>query len=905
MTCDTINNDVTMAGGAEGALLANRYRIVRQLGQGGMGSVWLAEDTQLDNKLFAIKMLPSILVSNKRAYRQLKDEALVAMKLVHPNIVQLRAFEENGGNPFLVMDYIDGGTLDDYLADKGKLSEDEVVRILKPIAAALDYAHGEGVVHRDVKRANIMMRKDGHPYILDFGIAREIQETMTRVTGKLSSGTLLYMSPEQLNGDSPKPAQDVYSFAAMAYECLKGEPPFSRGNVEFQIMNKQPELLPGGLTGKAAILAAGVMSGLAKKPEDRPATCLAVLDGKDLGRVERADGANMTDAPRASVRVHPPNASLNHPAAMDGDSSFPQTQKGRSKTGIVIAVGILALFASIGVGGLWLMLGRTEASDAVMTPDPAKVSADAIFSEARSNMTACKRLDSGDGFRARIEECQSSFNSAMTKYDLGHWSAAAQAFTNVSEKCRTLIAADVERDNAKTAASLLSESIKAAKDAEAQKFAKIRYESATKMANRGRGEFGDFKFAAAAATYESARGLFDLAAQEAEQVKIEEASRKEVELKRKQEEERKAEETRQAEEARRGEEERIQTGSGSDDFDSLLADMEGAATPVKVTTQLDGKPTAFVVAAIDGRKIEGGRLNDGKQDYMLPLKWTLVEGKRYGPYNVSYISSGRRYVGVFDAVSVDWRGPRTFVVSLKESVKPRHGDVKMLTLPGGATMEVIYVGPGTFTMGSPTIEDGHANDEVQHRVALTKGFWLGKYEVTQKQWLSVMDDNPSRWRGEDLPVAGVSWHSCQEFIHKINMGRNFVARLPTEAEWEYASRAGTKHACADILDSMAWFAKNSEGEVHAVGTKKSNAWGFCDMYGNVSEWCNDWYGDYADGESRDPRGPSSGASRVLRGGSADDFDRSCRSAARSWDAPGHSLFKYGFRLCFFDISNDT
>ena len=209
MTYNTINDAATMPGEAQGTLLAGRYRVVRQLGQGGMGSVWLAEDTQLDNKQFAIKMLPSILVSNKRAYRQLKDEALVAMQLVHPNIVQLRAFEENGGNPFLVMDYIDGETLDDHLAEKGKLTEDETIRILKLIAAALDYAHSKGVVHRDVKPGNVMIANDGHPYILDFGIAREIQETMTRVTGKLSSGTLLYMSPEQLNGDPPRKEQDI------------------------------------------------------------------------------------------------------------------------------------------------------------------------------------------------------------------------------------------------------------------------------------------------------------------------------------------------------------------------------------------------------------------------------------------------------------------------------------------------------------------------------------------------------------------------------------------------------------------------------------------------------------------------------------------------------------------------
>ena len=271
MTCDTINDAVTFAG-CENPLLAGRYQVVRQLGAGGMGSVWLAEDRQLDNKMFAVKMLPSVLVSNKRAYRQLKDEALVAMRLVHPNIVQIRAFEENNGNPFLVMDYIEGQTLDDYLAEKGKLSEDETIRLLKPIAAALDYAHGEGVVHRDVKPANIMIRKDGHPYILDFGIAREIQETMTRVTGKLSSGTLLYMSPEQLRGQPPKAAQDVYSFAAMAYECLKGEPPFSRGQIEYQVLNEKPAPLPDGVR-----LSASIIRGLSKEPAYRPDSCAKVL----------------------------------------------------------------------------------------------------------------------------------------------------------------------------------------------------------------------------------------------------------------------------------------------------------------------------------------------------------------------------------------------------------------------------------------------------------------------------------------------------------------------------------------------------------------------------------------------------------------------------------------------------
>ena len=389
MTINTINDAVTMQSGAAGTLLAGRYRVVRQLGQGGMGSVWLAEDTQLDDKQFAIKMLPSILVSNKRAYRQLKDEALVAMQLVHPNIVQIRAFEENNGNPFLVMDYVDGETLDDYLAEhcgdvltqsrrdaeggsrvehvervegevdsgrdarparpSGGLPEEEVFRLLKPIAAALDYAHSKGVVHRDVKPGNVMIAKEGTPYILDFGIAREIQETMTRVTGKLSSGTLLYMSPEQLNGEPPKSAQDVYSFAAMVYECLKGEPPFVRGAIEDQIKSKEPP----PLAGASVSLASSIMAGLAKKPEYRPATCAAVLEGNVSRRAAEARSKSDTGFDRQEGMARTTSA------PSQAEASGRKEPKGRKGVGKAIVV--FALLAALGGGGYIAWIEHEEA----------------------------------------------------------------------------------------------------------------------------------------------------------------------------------------------------------------------------------------------------------------------------------------------------------------------------------------------------------------------------------------------------------------------------------------------------------------------------------------------------------------------------------------------------------------
>ena len=361
MTDNTINNDMTM-GGATGTLLAGRYRVVRQLGQGGMGSVWLAEDTKLDGFKVAIKMLPSVLVNNKRAYAQVKAEALVSLKLSHPNIVTVRAFEEEGGSPFFVMDYIDGQTLDDYLAEKGKLTEETTVKLLKPVAAALDYAHTQGVVHRDVKPGNIIIRKDGTPFVLDFGIAREIQETMTRVTGKLSSGTLLYMSPEQLNGDAPKPAQDIYSFAAMAYECLKGNPPFERGQIEYQIEHDTPTPL-----GEHIAICSQVMAGLEKTPEARPATCAAVLEKEAKSRGV-GDGA---------------------PAR-------------RSRIAVVL-LGVFALVALIGVVGWFL---RQKSMSDELAAERARQVENAMREAARQKAEAEKTSKRGVVIRTFTGDCE-------------------------------------------------------------------------------------------------------------------------------------------------------------------------------------------------------------------------------------------------------------------------------------------------------------------------------------------------------------------------------------------------------------------------------------------------------------------------------------------------------------------
>ena len=208
----------------------------------------------------------------------------------------------------------------------------------------------------------------------------------------------------------------------------------------------------------------------------------------------------------------------------------------------------------------------------------------------------------------------------------------------------------------------------------------------------------------------------------------------------------------------------------------------------------------------------------------------------------------------------------------------------------------------TFMMGSPYSEDDRSDDEEQHQVMLTNGFWMMETEVTQKQWKAIMGDNPSKFKSSDnLPVETVSWDKCQEFCKKCaDLG--LPVQLPTEAQWEYACRAGTTGAYAGDLDEMAWYSSNSGSKTHSVGTKKPNAWGLYDMHGNVIEWCADWYGGYSSDSVTAPMEPSDGDRRIIRGGSWEDSDWKCRSANRDSNVPHYCNNYLGFR-CAMSITS--
>jgi len=185
----------------------------------------------------------------------------------------------------------------------------------------------------------------------------------------------------------------------------------------------------------------------------------------------------------------------------------------------------------------------------------------------------------------------------------------------------------------------------------------------------------------------------------------------------------------------------------------------------------------------------------------------------------------------------------------------------------------------------------------QHEVTLTKPFYMGKYEVTQEQYEAVMGNNPSsKTKGAKLPVTDVSWEDCQEFIKKLNASTKGGYRLPYEAEFEYACRAGTTTAYS-YGDSLTKSDANIKGEsIKEVGSYKPNAFGLYDLHGNVWEWCEDRYGDYPKGAVTDPKGPATGEDRVLRGGSFTDIGSGARSSHRFFNSPTYRFFSNGFRL---------
>ncbi len=230
---------------------------------------------------------------------------------------------------------------------------------------------------------------------------------------------------------------------------------------------------------------------------------------------------------------------------------------------------------------------------------------------------------------------------------------------------------------------------------------------------------------------------------------------------------------------------------------------------------------------------------------------------------------------------------------------------RTITPSGGVEMRFSFIPPGSFLMGSPKSETGRSSDEHRHLVTLTRGFWVGQTPVTQAQWVAGMGENPSHFKGDELPVDTVSWDDAHAFCEAMKTLRGIKLRLPTEAEWEYVARGGTTtpFSWGEELNGMQANCSILRGpylgRTTAVGSYSvvsPHPWAVADVIGNILEWCWDWHGKYPTGEVTDPKGPKAGRWRAVRGGGWNGVRSQCRTAYRSKAEPNPRGGGFGFRL---------
>lgn len=330
-----------------------RYTLIRKLGEGGMGVVWLAQDDHLREEV-ALKFLTAQVQADQEALEGLRRETARAHRLTHPNIIRIHDFHSFAGEmAFISMEYVPGKTLAEMRHDQpGEVfAWATMAPLLDQLCEALAYAHQEGVIHRDLKPANMMVDAKGRLKLADFGIAAILSETVNRVSVQNSrSGTLVYMSPQQMTGETPQLADDIYAFGASLYHLLTGKPPFYQGDVQYQVRHIPPPLLGErlaefNLENQVPEQAAAAISAcLAKSPQERPPSMEAIRQ-----QLRQADGENF---PRAETKL---------PAAN------PQAHRGR----LLWIAGILAALLVLGVGILYLDDGQKDSLPTI--PDRASI----------------------------------------------------------------------------------------------------------------------------------------------------------------------------------------------------------------------------------------------------------------------------------------------------------------------------------------------------------------------------------------------------------------------------------------------------------------------------------------------------------------------------------------------------
>ncbi len=861
-----------------GDALMDRYVVGGELGRGGMGVVYKCLDT-LGRIEVALKVLPPELSHNEGAMEDVRDNFALVEKLTHSNIANVKQIEldKQSKNYYLIMELVQGETLKSLMRrrrkDRKEITLNEIVPILKQVANALDYAHSKGVLHRDVKPENIMVDSDGNVKLLDFGLAYQIRSSMSRVSVVTQnvSGTAPYMSPEQWRAKKQGPASDQYALGVITYELLAGELPFDSSDIAVlreAVVNEEVD----PIEGIDKNVQEAISKALSKDATDRFATCSEFVDalaGKGSSEV------------KGSSELGTRSSEINGSLELGARSS---EVNGSSELGV----------RSSEINGSSELEEERLAAEEKERQERAeaeRLAEEVHQAEAKRIAAEAERLAAVE--KAKRERAEAERRKAEEERRKAEALAAAKAA--------------YEREEAER--RLQKEARLKAQAAQWQQGREIAH-AVDKKSNNG----CVWALILTIIIGFLAFGVYEWnenrQAEQARQVERKAANDRIMII-----DDTKAKIARAVNIGRYGDAQRYAEGLRV--FDSREADAQLAMiNQKKEEAEEKSIPRVKFEPMVNGKSVIATIKFKGYDDVSSSVTLTLGKGSQYSG-EILYKSGEDTYTAPFD-FNCNWVGlvEMPFVLKKKE-IMPKEfviNDVKFEMMP---------IEAGSFVMGSPEDEDGRENDELLHRVTLTKDFYMGKYEVTQEQWEAVMGNNPSLFKGAKRPVEQVSWNDAQEFIKKLN-AQNAVKRsgmkfrLPTEAEWEYACRAGTmtEYSWGNALngDKANCYGNYPYGtdvkgkyleQTTDVGSYAPNAWGLYDMHGNVFEWCEDWYGSYSNGAVTDPKGAPSGSHRVVRGGSWIDDAGFCRSAHRGHGDPTGRGVNFGFRLVCFTENEVT
>jgi formylglycine-generating enzyme required for sulfatase activity/serine/threonine protein kinase len=1002
------------------------YEILRELGQGGMGTVFLARNT-LMGRTEVLKVVSGHLVNRRGIIHRFLGEIRNAAKLHHPNIVAAYTALQPGESLVLAMEYIEGLDLSRLVKAKGPLPVANACSYVHQAALGLQHAHEHGMVHRDIKPSNLMLAKQGNRgvvKVLDFGLAKVTSEGA--VDGGLTHegqmlGTPDYIAPEQIsNARRADIRADIYSLGCTLYYLLAGKPPF-RGDSLYDIlqahhsMNATPlNLVRPEVPVELAALVAKMMAkepgrrfqepkevAQALKPFFKAGNVASVRSKPDLSTATtpepKRETAGAGPVPmRTAVGPAPVTAS---PGSKPGptprsepmwDSMVDLKEIERSPAPApavapnrrppwlwpVAAVGVLLLaiitvWVSGVIEGLQRVKVKTPEGYIVLKdlPDQATVLVDGKKATVRwpddggpAEITVVpgdhEVQVKKDGFTMRGQKVtveKDGRRPLMVQLEpLETPRPGKDAADNRPSRSDIAGPPQAPVDRAVTTPTPKSPPVQGANSNTNPTVARDDKDRKTDPSRRGANE------PARAQAIDAAIALRGKAEIVSGHWLVEGR-------------------------------ELVQTDAGKDSYSLRFGDLRWTDYDFTVELMREKGLDAAVLffhrtlrnnnhirfgIGVDTNSCDFVAVKDGEENVLGKVEFHLVDRRWYRArvsvrrnhivctlhddqsnehvhFQADYdrLPSGQVVLATWESSyrfknikvtapngKILWEMPPAIgapppapgaavaapgqpgsekvpvTVGVAEYLTTRTAGIKLKLIPAGV-----------FLMGSPDSDmDAFDVEKPQHRVRITRPFYLGTTEVTQGQYRAVTGVNPSKFRGsDDLPVENVSWTDAIVFCNKLSVKEGLKTyykpgasgvpsggdgyRLPTEAEWEYGCRAGstTSYSFGDDaarLAEYAWFDSNSDGKTHPVGQKRPNAWGLFDMHGNVMEWCWDrgeGPGDknyYANSPGADPPGPLRGAGRIFRGPNWESRPRGCRSAVRDGDPPdvrGHSL---GFRL---------